>query len=962
MAPEVLEDFLLRTLQPLSAADPELLSNYVAALLKNPKPLPELRKLCLDQLWDFLADSTQEFVDALFEAIEDGRVELPAGHVALQPHSEPPSTEETPTPDDAGYPEERWPAAGDAGLYEEQDAEAEGGQAQEGEGTAAVPRPVVVKVPSALARLAGRYDENEDDESDEDEGGRGNRRRGRSERSRSPPEKLQGRGQRVQEEGVGPGGRDGWRGRGGGRSNGRMDGPLHAGGRGRFGGRGDERFRGRGMPDGPRWDGPPGPRFDPGRGPMRPVGDWGSVKPEPGFPGGRFERRPDFPPFLEPPFPRGPGPLGRGMPPPLGPEFGRPPGPHVGPPPFFGGPERWEPFDARVPPPEAEYEMRMRLMRGLERRPEGEGRPQKCPEFFGERGYCLRGRLCPYDHGEDVQVVRDEHALRQLSLARQERNGAGGAGPRQERLEDDLPQHEFDVPQTGGPAEARGEDEGYDPDTPLWEARGAGEGTPGQSRRGPDAGADREAGAPRVRPRGVPESAAAGLPSGLGRFAWSGRAVPGRGPGDRRDPERSGGERQGPSGQRPGLCARGPEGGDEGEGGGRGWGRGPIGDQPQAEKTLFVTGIPEDQNNVSQLLGHFKKFGHVVIRCFGGDKAHVLFDSHEEAAKALAAPDALLGNRFIKLFWAREELDLAKMGGKYGTRPAAETGETANDDAKSAVDEKLVPKANGISKGQTYVRPGSEKGAAPTLTEAQRVAAEKAALALKIKQLEATVLEAKIAEQRRALAELEKKAGKVAAQSDLKRAGSSASEGATPPPGKKAKVGPGMGWAGPVAGGFKSHLKLDNRSTVVHVVGPLPGGVSKEALRMHFWRFGEVVTVQVPDAGSRDAGAGVAAKVVFRQRHDAEAALVEGKEVEGQPLKLVWGPPFKPAQPALSPKPQSSGAASGASAGRAGGATSSKGAEAAGSGGEGHRSVVSEDVEEAQQAEVAEMNEQAAGD
>lgn len=919
---------------------------------------------------------TQEFVDALFEAIEEGRVELPAGHVALQPHSEPPSTEETPTPDDAGYPEERWPTAGDAGLYDEQDAEAEGGAAQEGEGPEAVPRPVVVKVPSALARLAGRYDEHEDDESDEEEGGRGNRRRGRGERSRSPPDRGQGRGQRMQDEGVGRGGREGWRGRGGGRSNGRMDGPLQAGGRGRFGGRGDERFRGRGMPDGPRWDGPPGPRFDPVRGPMRPVGEWGSMKPEPGFPGGRFERRLDFPPFLEPPFPPGPGPLGRGMPRPLGPDFGRPPVPRPGPPPFFGGPDRWEPFDARVPPPEAEYEMRMRLMRGLERRPEGEGRKQKCPEFFGERGYCLRGRLCPYDHGEDVQVVRDEHALRQLSLARQERNGAGGAGPRQERQEDDLPQHEFDVPQTGGPAEARGEDEGYDPDTPLWEARGPGERPPGHAFRGADvgqagggsdaitlvgteAGPSGRPGPPVFAPRGYINPQRQGFRAGWGPPPGQEGRFPGGGPEADEIRSEVGENDRGPAGRGRGGGGRG-----RGQGGGRGWGRGPSGDQPQAEKTLFVTGIPEEQNSVSQLLGHFKKFGHVVIRCFGGDKAHVLFDSHEEAAKALAAPDALLGNRFIKLFWAREELDLARMGGKYGTRPAAEAGETGNDDAKSAADEKAVPKANGISKGQTYVRPSSEKGAAPAVTEAQRVAAEKAALALKIKQLEAAVLEAKIAEQRRALTELEKKAGKGAAPPHLKRAGSGTSEGATPPPGKKPKVGPGKGWAAPAAGGFKSHLKLDNRSTVVHVAGPLPGGVSKEALRMHFWRFGEVVTVQVPDAGSSDAAAGVAAKVVFRQRHDAEAALVEGKEVDGQPLKLVWGPPFKAAQPApaLSPRPQSSGAASGASAGQAGGATSSKGVEAAGSAGEGHRSTASEDVDEAKQAGVNEMDEQAAGD
>ena len=37
-----------------SEADPELLANYVGALLKNEKPLDQLKILCLEQLTEFL--------------------------------------------------------------------------------------------------------------------------------------------------------------------------------------------------------------------------------------------------------------------------------------------------------------------------------------------------------------------------------------------------------------------------------------------------------------------------------------------------------------------------------------------------------------------------------------------------------------------------------------------------------------------------------------------------------------------------------------------------------------------------------------------------------------------------------------------------------------------------------------------------------------------------------------------
>ncbi|KAJ7521610.1 hypothetical protein O6H91_19G061200 [Diphasiastrum complanatum] len=69
-----LNRYLIRSLQPLTEADPVLLANYVAALLKNNKPKKELQKLCSEQLYDFLGDGTRGFVVKLFHALEEESV------------------------------------------------------------------------------------------------------------------------------------------------------------------------------------------------------------------------------------------------------------------------------------------------------------------------------------------------------------------------------------------------------------------------------------------------------------------------------------------------------------------------------------------------------------------------------------------------------------------------------------------------------------------------------------------------------------------------------------------------------------------------------------------------------------------------------------------------------------------------------------------------------------------------
>lgn len=71
-------------------------------------------------------------------------------------------------------------------------------------------------------------------------------------------------------------------------------------------------------------------------------------------------------------------------------------------------------------------------------------------------------------------------------------------------------------------------------------------------------------------------------------------------------------------------------------------------------RTLFVNNIPLKDNKREILLSHFQKFGEVVdiYIPMHTERAFVQFSKREEAEEALKAPDAVMGNRFIKLWWA----------------------------------------------------------------------------------------------------------------------------------------------------------------------------------------------------------------------------------------------------------------------------------------------------------------------
>ncbi|XP_008330525.1 RNA-binding protein 27 isoform X3 [Cynoglossus semilaevis] len=66
---EALKSWLAKLLEPICDADPSALANYVVALVKKDKPEKELKAFCADQLDVFLQKETTGFVDKLFECL-----------------------------------------------------------------------------------------------------------------------------------------------------------------------------------------------------------------------------------------------------------------------------------------------------------------------------------------------------------------------------------------------------------------------------------------------------------------------------------------------------------------------------------------------------------------------------------------------------------------------------------------------------------------------------------------------------------------------------------------------------------------------------------------------------------------------------------------------------------------------------------------------------------------------------
>ncbi|QRW05043.1 Zf-CCCH domain protein [Ceratobasidium sp. AG-Ba] len=72
-----LRPWLVKNLEPICDAEPDVLTNYVLALLKHDAPEPELRKTFQTQLYEFLDTETTQFVDRLFTVLKNKSFRTP---------------------------------------------------------------------------------------------------------------------------------------------------------------------------------------------------------------------------------------------------------------------------------------------------------------------------------------------------------------------------------------------------------------------------------------------------------------------------------------------------------------------------------------------------------------------------------------------------------------------------------------------------------------------------------------------------------------------------------------------------------------------------------------------------------------------------------------------------------------------------------------------------------------------
>ncbi|XP_018111656.1 RNA-binding protein 27 isoform X1 [Xenopus laevis] len=112
---------------------------------------------------------------------------------------------------------------------------------------------------------------------------------------------------------------------------------------------------------------------------------------------------------------------------------------------------------------------------------------------------------------------------------------------------------------------------------------------------------------------------------------------------------------------------------------------------------LEVRKIPQDLNNITKLNEHFSKFGTIVnIQvAFQGDPEGALIQylTNDEARRAISSTEAVLNNRFIRVLWHRENNEQQHTQPQHLTPHAASTTQAPIVPAGQGHMQKVMPKA-----------------------------------------------------------------------------------------------------------------------------------------------------------------------------------------------------------------------------------------------------------------------------
>lgn len=244
---------------------------------------------------------------------------------------------------------------------------------------------------------------------------------------------------------------------------------------------------------------------------------------------------------------------------------------------------------------------------------------------FDEKGYCMRGETCPWDHGVNPVVLEDiNNPMMSIQAGPQLRGG----------------EYNPDAPEIWTPNSAFGNGGARNPD------RIAGPNAvnlPGGAYPRPPAGA---AGAAFRGGPPFPFALNAGAITPLQRELISVPVVEANSGGDisaqkrRYEPEDTVAVAEGPAKRKVPLTSR----------------LGPPGRVAMQQNcSLELRKVPRGLNSIAHLNNHFCKFGKIVniqVSYEGDPEAAIItFSTHAEANVAYRSTEAVLNNRFIKVFW-----------------------------------------------------------------------------------------------------------------------------------------------------------------------------------------------------------------------------------------------------------------------------------------------------------------------
>ncbi|KZV43412.1 zinc finger CCCH domain-containing protein 41 [Dorcoceras hygrometricum] len=337
----------------------------------------------------------------------------------------------------------------------------------------------------------------------------------------------------------------------------------------------------------------------------------------------------------------------------------------------------------------------------------------------------------------------------------------------------------------------------------------------------------------------------------------------------------------------------------------------------KAVYTLFVNGIPWKDNKRESLFSHFQKFGEIIdiYIPMHSERAFVQFSKTEEAEAALRAPDAVMGNRFIKLRWAnRDNIPNDKInnsGSLSTTSCGVALGLAFSHESPHSAGIKDGSIHMSVSQVQAYDHPSPVSYNGPKSSPLQQKRLENLELLKEELRKKQEMLDQKRNEFRRQLDKLEKQS----TGSKTETARSSPRINALVENVKPAELAlshssststavalehPSLRSSGPActppAPSVANRFKLDNRPTAFKIVSPLPVGLADAAtLEEHFNNYGDLSSVELEEShhakvSNDDApsACGVSARISFATRRSAEKAFINGKSWKGHPLQFTW--------------------------------------------------------------------------